>query len=258
MSMDIEKKDRAIPRLLDDFVSHFFWLSFGGGVNSTALAVLLATGKLPQYEPWRIVFADTGEEQDYTYEFIEKHFSPWLEAQGKKLEIVKGERTVLEHWEKYRITGSRQFRVCTVLSKIKPIKRYMKANGGGIKLIGIDAGEAHRAIERVGSVYPLVELSIDRERCEAIIKEAGIPSPGKSGCWHCPFMRVQEILNLARHYPCRFDRIERLEQAATAKTGKVFYQWGNKQTSYWRERAISQKSLFEDYDIAMPCECYDG
>ena len=235
-----------------------FWLSYGGGVNSTALAILLTTGKLPQYLPWRLIFADTGEERDHTYEFIEKYFNPWLEAHGRTLEIVKDTETVLERWERFSVTGSRQFRACTQYAKVEPVKRYIAEKGGGIKLIGIDAGETERAIERPLSVYPLVELGIDREGCERIIKEAGLPSPGKSGCWHCPFMRVNEILNLARHYPCRFDRIDRLEYAATAKTHKQRYQWGNKPCSFWRERATMQKSLLEDYDIAMPCECYDG
>jgi len=253
-----ENQTSVTPRLVEQIVSHFFWLSFGGGVNSTALAVLLATGRLSQYEPWRIVFADTGEEQDHTYEFIEKHFNPWLEAQGRTLEVVRDKETVLERWERFSVVGSRQIRACTDYAKIKPVAKHIEQHGGGIKLIGIDAGEAHRAIERPGSVYPLVELGIDREGCETVIREAGLPSPGKSGCWHCPFMRVNEILNLARHWPCRFDRIERLEQVATAKTGKVRYQWGDKQVAYWRERATAQKSLFEDYDIAMPCECYDG
>jgi hypothetical protein len=229
-----------------------FWLSFGGGVNSVALAILLAAGRLPKYEPWRIIFADTGEEQDHTYEFIEKYFSSWLATQGHTFEIVRDKETVLERWERFSVTGSRQYRACTQYAKTNPIKRYIKENGGGMSLIGIDAGEAHRAIERSGNIYPLVELGIDRKSCEKIIEEAGLPSPGKSGCWHCPFMQVKKILNLARHYPSRFDRIERLEQAATLKTGKIRYQWGNKQCTYWRERAISQKLLFDDYDIAMP------
>ena len=253
-----ENQTSVKPSLVEQFVSHFFWLSFGGGVNSTALAILLATGKLPQYEPWRIVFADTGEEQDHTYEFIEKHFSPWLETQGKILEIVRYKETPLERWERFSMTGSRQFRACTEYNKITPIKQHIATNGGGLKLIGIDSGETHRAIERADSAYPLVELGIDREECGMIIKDTGLPSPGKSGCWHCPFMRVHEILNLARHYPCRFNRIDRLEQMATAKTGQQRYQWGNKPCAYWRERATAQKSLLEDYDIAMPCECYDG
>ena len=53
-----------------------FWLSFGGGVNSTALAVLLVRGKLPQFEPWRIVFSDTGEERPETYTYLRDHFEP--------------------------------------------------------------------------------------------------------------------------------------------------------------------------------------
>lgn len=38
------------------------WLSYGGGVNSTAPAILLALGKLPQHREFRVVFADTGDE----------------------------------------------------------------------------------------------------------------------------------------------------------------------------------------------------
>lgn len=55
-------------------MSEQFWLSYGGGVNSTALAVLLAGGRFPKYENWRIVFSDTGEEKPETYAFIKDFF----------------------------------------------------------------------------------------------------------------------------------------------------------------------------------------
>ncbi len=239
-----------------------YWLSYGGGVNSTALAILLANGRIPQYEPWRIIFADTGEERPETYEFIEKHFIPWLEKHGKTLEIVKPKETVLERWERLKVTGSRLLRSCTVEGKIRPIENYKKINGGGEDLLGIDASEAHRMPDRI---RPLVDLDIDRDECEQIIKTEGLPSPGKSGCWCCPFMRVSEIIRLVKINPCGFERISRLESLATEthgtdSNGNPRSQWGDKSTEYWRQRA-RQGDLFYDDDNSSsgpPCGCYDG
>jgi hypothetical protein len=240
-----------------------FFLSYGGGVNSTALAILMVRGKLPQYDPWRIVFADTGDEQPGTYAFIKDHFEPWLEAHGRKLETVRADETVLERWEKLQVTGSRMLRACTEKSKIIPVKLHIEANGGGISLLGVDAGEDHRM---PGSVRPLVDLGINRAGCEEIIKVEGLPSPGKSGCWHCPFMRVGEVIKLAKLDPCKFERIERLENAATAAhglqpDGQPRTQWGGKTASYWRGRANQGDIFYDEWhlsDEALPCACHDG
>lgn len=240
-----------------------YWLSYGGGVNSTALAILIANGQLPQYEPWRIIFSDTGEEQPETYAYINNHFIPWLDKHGKSLEIVRPNETVLERWERLRVTGSRLLRSCTVEGKINPIKRYIEANGGGIQLIGVDAGESHRMPEKV---RPLVDLDIDRNECEEIIKAEGLPSPGKSGCWCCPFRRVSEIIKLAKLEPCKFERIVKLEEIATkthglTTDGNPRTQWGDKPAIYWRERAKQGDIFYDDGQIgddAPHCGCYDG
>jgi hypothetical protein len=73
------------------------------------------------------------------------------------LEVVRPEETILERWERLKVTGSRLLRGCTVEGKIKPIERHVAANGGGVQLIGVDAGEAHRMPDRV---RPLVDLDI--------------------------------------------------------------------------------------------------
>lgn len=240
-----------------------YWLSYGGGVNSTALAVLLVRGKLPQYQPWRIVFSDTGDEKPETYAYIRDHFSPWLIRNGRTLEIVRPPETVLERWERLHVTGSRTLRSCTERAKIFPIRDHVAANGGGVQLIGIDAGEAHRMPDRV---RPLVDLDIDRDECEAIIKAEGLPSPGKSGCWHCPFARVGEVIRLAKMEPCKFERIERLEISATEThgpqpDGQPRSQWGDKPASYWRERAKQGDLLYDEgrlSDDDPHCGCYDG
>jgi len=236
-----------------------YWLSYGGGVNSTALAILLLNGKFPQYEPFEVIFADTGCEKENTYRFIKEHFIPYLKKHGKNLIVVRDNESVIERWERFRVTGSRKFRSCTYYSKQVPVGNYIKAHGGGIQLIGIDAGEAHRAKDDPHKRYPLVEAIIDRDECIEIIESAGLPNPGKSGCWCCPFRRVDEIIELARKEPCKLDRLERLEQMAYEKKGIPQYQFQNKPISYWRQRAMNNLVLFhDDYDIAMPCECYDG
>jgi 3'-phosphoadenosine 5'-phosphosulfate sulfotransferase (PAPS reductase)/FAD synthetase len=58
-------------------------ISFGGGVNSTAMAIMLVN------EGWRgpIVFSDTGCEWPETYCFMDMFESEWLKPRG--LEITR-------------------------------------------------------------------------------------------------------------------------------------------------------------------------
>jgi hypothetical protein len=243
-----------------------YWLSYGGGVNSTALAILMTQGLVSQYGPWRIVFADTGDEKPTTYAYIHDAFQPWLRLHGKELEIVRPKETVLARWERLKVTGSRLLRSCTVEGKIKPIQNHIAVNGGGESILGIDAGEAHRM---PGKIRPLVDLDIDRDGCESIIRQAGLPVPEKSGCWHCPFARVGDVLKLIINEPCKADRIERLEQIATnthgpCPDGSPRTQWRDKPVSYWKNRARhggkialqEQAVLFPE--TTPPCGCYDG
>ena len=118
------------------------WLSYGGGVNSTALAVVLAQGKVFYAHDWECIFADTGNEKEGTSRYSD-HFAPWLRTKGKTMHTVNPVTgmTVLEYWEKNEMTGSRLMRACTRLAKSEPIDKFVQKHGGGIQLIGIDADE---------------------------------------------------------------------------------------------------------------------
>lgn len=237
-------------------------LSYGAGVNSTALAILLCEGKISGIaEDWDIVFADTRDEKPETYTYIEKVFKPYLTAYGRTLNIVSASEGVLERWQRKGVTGSRLIRDCTIESKIKPVATIMQS--GDIKLIGFDAYEAHRAKERPDSRYPLLELNIDRDGCEQIIRDAGLCVPFKSGCWHCPFSRVNDIIALVQNHPDKFQMIVDLEEAAKRKFGDNAKrcQWHDRPATYWRARALAkadQGSLDLDYEPPIRCECYDG
>jgi 3'-phosphoadenosine 5'-phosphosulfate sulfotransferase (PAPS reductase)/FAD synthetase len=251
-----------------------YWLSYGGGLNSTALAVLICERALPGFDPCRFLFADTGDEKDETYCYVDTYFKPYLKRHGRTLETVRDKETVLGRWERLSVTGSRILRVCTDHAKIKPIARLIKGSGetDNVQLIGIDAGEPGRAsVARAGELprrYPLIELGVDRKGCARIIKAAGLPLPVKSGCWHCPFMRRSEVIRLAIDRPDRFERIAELESAALdvhpVEPGKVRAQWGSRYAAEWRRIAREIESQgrldFEDDDEPedMPCGCYDG
>lgn len=248
-----------------------YWLSYGAGVNSTALLVLLVEGRLPQFDPFRVVFADTRDEKDETYAYIRGVVQPYLLKHGRELETVYPKEGVLERWERMGVTGSRILRTCTRYGKIEPLHAHIKANGGGEQLIGIDAGEPHRArpsmpTDPYQKHFPLVDLDIDRAGCVGIIQAAGLCVPPKSGCWHCPFMRRREVLALAREQPEKFARIEALEAVARERhrpgkdTPFDIAQWHGKPAPYWRARAADegrQVPLFER-EPELPCACYDG
>jgi len=181
----------------------------------------------------------------------------------------------LEYWEKYHMIGSRIFRGCTDKAKIKPIRAYLRihAADGDAELLGIDAGESHRAKSHPDDnrpkLYPLVDLGIDRSGCLNILKHAGLPPPVKSGCWHCPFMRVAEVRDLYHKEPEKFARIAELERISFAKRGikPVGHQgqWSGRTAEEWaarfREEDAQGQLPFGKDPIQMaeiPCGCFDG
>ena len=87
-------------------------------------------------------------------------------------------------------------------------------------MLGIDAGESHRARmsskNGVENRYPLIEEGINRESCRQIIREHGLPDPGKSGCWFCPFQRVSQWKKLRREHPDLFCMALQLERRASS------------------------------------------
>lgn len=248
------------------------WLSYGAGVNSTALAILLHQGKVEGVSGWKPIFSDTGNEKDETYRFLEDWARPWFREIRNPLITVNPPETVLERWQRLKVIGTIKFRACTDNAKITPMRQYIKEFHGtarrrniitATQLVGIDAGEAHRATrkEKNGLLqrYPLVELDIDREDCEEIIQEAGLPVPVKSGCWHCPFMRVAEVLELVRSRPDRMDLIEQLEIEAEKDKGNFLCQFKGKPVSQWKKRAYLEDSQMDAfiYEPEPPCGCFD-
>lgn len=175
-------------------------LSYGGGVNSTAIIALCKLGELPW--PDYIVFSDTGAEWPHTYKYLD-----YLESQGINIVYLTGGmrgeyigKTLIEWCREKNFIPSRMNRWCTDYWKRAPIRKFAKAVDAE-QWIGIDAGEAHRATNKTYARFPLIELGINRQQCKEIIRKAGLGVPKKSGCFICPFQAKYQWIELKRDFP---------------------------------------------------------
>jgi len=202
-------------------------LSFGGGLQTTALAIMVAKGELEVDE---VVFADTGAEKPETYWYIENYIwsthpetlknKPIFNEIGILFTIVRKERSsyylpnLYDHcFNRADIPGI-PVRECTVKYKARPIKKLTTANVS--MLIGFSVDEAHRA-KRKNEVrwkecrYPLIERQITASDCRSIIVSFGLPIPIKSSCYICPFQKVIEWNWLKNNHPDLFQKALDLE-----------------------------------------------
>jgi hypothetical protein len=201
-------------------------LSYGCGVNSTAILALIKLGKHPM--PDRIIFCDTGAERPVTYcylKYISKHFNieickyMRLIARGKNKGIKID--NLIDYCNLYKIIPARMTRWCSIEFKVKAYDNYVM-NVEHTKILGISAEEKHR-VKDDKAEYPLVDMNIDRKQCIEIIKKAGFDVPEKSGCFICPFMKMSELNNLRKYHPAEFDILCKLEKQANTRNKKIFF-----------------------------------
>ncbi|MBT9166736.1 MAG: hypothetical protein DDT19_00060 [Syntrophomonadaceae bacterium] len=189
------------------------YLSFGGGVNSTALMLYL----LDQDVEFESVFADHGGDHPETYEYLE-----YLAERGYRITRLQ---TREEGWDLYEYCLHRRMlpnifnRWCTDKFKVTPLHRYFQKPA--IVYLGIDYGEQQRAHDSrnpdLDNQFPLIEAGLYRQDCIKLIEAHGLRVPRKSGCWFCPFSTKSRLKALLREYPCLFEKIRELEQAHNKK-----------------------------------------
>jgi hypothetical protein len=217
-------------------------ISYGGGVQSTALLVLAATGRI---DFRTFLFANVGADSEHpgTLAYIKQHAAPYAARHGIELfeldkRRVRGQYAgqVETLYSRLMREGSRSLpipvrmsngapgnRSCTATYKIEVIGSWLKAHGAtaankaivgiGISLDEIQRVNARRAMPYEVPVYPLLDHTppLRRQDCERIICGAGLPVPPKSSCWFCPFTRPQRWAEMRRDEPELFARACHLE-----------------------------------------------
>jgi hypothetical protein len=198
-------------------------LSLGAGVNSTALLVLAAQGKIGKVD--FAIMADTGGEFPETYRYIEEHIKPLCEKYDIPLVIERRHTNNDETLEQYclrtRFCPSHQSGSCRDNFKIQVIRRYLKKNyplafKNIETLIGFCRGEERRLEGYKGLTelysFPLMDLGLDRLECAITIKNFGLPVPPKSGCWFCSRQSLEGWVKLFNQHPELFNRSEIIEK----------------------------------------------
>lgn len=191
-------------------------------MNSTAMLLLLLD------EGWEFesVYVDHGcdwpETRDYVQMMVEKYPITILKPQVRRHKHGKVYESLYDYCLDARITPSMKFRWCTKEFKVLVIEDY--TTKPCFQLIGIDAGESHRAkfscVNGVENRFPLIEYDIDRKGCIEIIKKHGLPVPMKSGCYFCPFQRGDQVRLLRRKHPELFCRMKKIEDQVVEKMAR--------------------------------------
>lgn len=189
-------------------------LSFGGGVNSVALMVVLLREGLPFDEA---VFADTGGEVPETYQYLETA-RQYLTDHGIPLNVVsKRGRSLYEtSWDR-KVFPSAIWRWSTRDFKITPIQRHYRSLDIHInQYLAIAWDEIHRMkdsrVDYVTNLYPLIDRRLTRADCLDIIHDAGLPTPQRSSCFFCPFNSVDRWRWLYETHPDLFEKAIALEE----------------------------------------------
>lgn len=218
-------------------------ISYGGGVQSTAMVVLAAQGKID----YKIaLLSNVGDDSEHpaTLEYVRNIATPWAAERGVQIiELQRTDRhgqptetiyqrlTNMEHRSigiPVRMSnGAPGNRTCTSEYKIKVVAKWLRQHGAtkdnpAYVAIGISTDEIQRANNRQPIPYeivdyPLLNLGYSRSECEQIIRDAGLPVPPKSSCYFCPYHRKITWAEMRRDEPELFWKSVELERLINRK-----------------------------------------
>jgi hypothetical protein len=223
-------------------------ISYGGGVQSTALLVLAAQERI-DFRTFLMANVGDDSEDPRTLDYVRDVAMPYAEKHGIEMHLldrVKRDGTVETLWGRLMREGSRSLpipirmdngapgqRSCTSDFKIKVLGKWVKAHGASAKDpatigIGISLDEIQRANNRRTEpheriVYPLIGigeetgLKMSRQDCGRLIASAGLPVPPKSSCFFCPFHRPSAWEDMHRERPDLFAKSVELERTLNAR-----------------------------------------
>lgn len=210
---------------------HIVHLGISGGKDSTAALLWLVNESGCSHDKIRVTFCDTGNEHQFTYDYI-----AMLSKNVLTVETIKPQLDFYELAKKKGRFPSVKSRFCTQELKIFPSQQYvlnLMRNGAKILLLtGVRASESKKRADlpefEWDSFYacdmyrPLLHWSL--EDVWAMLEKYGIPrnplydyGVKRVGCLPCIMSRKSEIRMIAKNFPERIDMIRKAE----FETGKI-------------------------------------
>ena len=244
--------------------------------------------ELPPHVDARVVFANTGQEDERTLNFVrdcQEVFGwdvTWVEAEvsrqkgeGTRHKVVdyssasrKGE-PFEQVVSKYGI-ANQSMPHCTRELKLQPIKSLVRSWGWKKKdylsAVGIRADEIDRMsayAEKEGLVYPLVSWGVKKPDVLAWWKQQNFDlylPEHRGNCTWCWKKSFKKLVQVYREDPSIFDFPERMEEAngmvgaLAQKTGEaqVFFR-GKRSTKDIIDMALSDHTGYEDPNYVEEC-----
>jgi hypothetical protein len=198
-------------------------LNYGGGRQTFAMCILVATGKLPR--PDKVLIADTGREAQSTWDYLDQHTKPLLSRVGLEVEIAPHSLATVDLYGHngdlllpvYTATGKFQT-YCSNEWKGAVMDRYLRSVGitEAYKWIGFAIDESSRIKPDKAKcwtkTYPLIDMMLTKRDCIGIIERAGYPLPPKSACFMCPHRSNEEWRMIRDEYPEQWAEAVRIDE----------------------------------------------
>ena len=191
-------------------------LSYGGGVNSSALFFYLLEKKLPLDI---VVFSDTGEESEDTMQSVRSMQKICKIKNIPFVTVQSHHGNLYDYYYSKKTVMSMMKRDCTGKFKVAPIRKYLRDTFGKdtnfVMYIGIAWDEALRVrdsnVKYITNSYPFVEDKITRKGNDDILKKYNFFAI-KSGCKGCMYNKRKNWIKMLIEDPKEFKRHMILEE----------------------------------------------
>ncbi|BBD10112.1 hypothetical protein [Desulfovibrio ferrophilus] len=217
---------RWIDKIKND-PDKIIFLSHGGGVDSTALYLLLMDNGLEPMKDFWPIYVDTGgdlpESRAYVRQFARTY--PLLIVTPN----VEGYTNIFDYFWHKQIIPFFSGKSCNAKWKMAPLERMIRniaadldpwGDKGFYQCLGYNADEGYREArsadrfqdQGVKSIYPLIEEGLGREACKQLIRDHGLTVPPKSACFFCGAQKAHEWKSLRRNHPELYESARLLEE----------------------------------------------
>jgi len=190
------------------------YLSFGAGVQSTALLVCSNLGLHGVPRADVAIFADTTFEPSHVYQQL-RDMRRWSKIPVETVKADPSKRVKrFIGIPVFTENGGATMRQCTNDWKVVPIQKRVRQSlcrgDKALAMIGISVDEAHRMKPSrkkwIDNSYPLIDARLRRADCLRIVAEAGLPKPERSACYFCPYHSNHEWRMYRDKHPKEFAR----------------------------------------------------